>query len=291
MLMKSFVPLALVFVASSCLAVDDRTARLNAENAYKFASQGKYEKAFTEIGWLLRDNSQAIRMYGEDVLKAHPAIANVRLQSLSVLQLTEMACDDGLVSAKQSADDILATVGRFADKQVAADARTRVAEVYGSADVVDQVEKCEQAKDAIKANELLAETLREAEEQKRLGLLAEEATKTAPARLRSLDISSFCAYYGAVLRGNAPNDYVNVKNAARLFATEAKRRGVSVNKDLVLSERIRIGINQCTLFASWGYPDDVNRTVGAWGTHSQLVYGQFGPYVYLENGVVRSFQD
>lgn len=280
MLIKIIASIAVALAAANCLAIDDRTARLNAENATKLASQGKYEAAFTEIGWLLKDNSLAIRKYAEDVLQANPAIANLRLQSLTVPQLKEMACEDGLANAKQSAEDIVASVGRYADKQVTADARARIAEVFDNEDVTPTAEKCQQAKAAIKADE-----------QKMQMQIAMEATKTAPSRLRGLDTYAFCAHYGSVLRGDVPDDYANVKNLTQLFGAEAKRRGAAVNKDLVLKERIRIGINQCTLYASWGYPQDVNRTVGAWGTHSQLVYGQHGPYVYLENGVVRSFQD
>lgn len=276
MLIKIFASLAIALAAANCLAIDDRTAHLNAENATKLASQGKYGAAFTEIGWLLNDKSPGIRKYAEDVLKANPAIANIRLLSLT----TEMACEDRLASAKESAEDIVATVGRYADKDVAVEAQARIAELFVSTDVAQQAEKCQQAQLASKA-----------EEQKMEVLVAAEAAKSAPNLLRGLDSYAFCAHYGSVLRGDVPDDYANIKNVAQFFSVEAKRRGMAINKDLVLKERIRIGINQCTLYASWGYPQNVSRTVGAWGTHSQLVYGEYGPYVYLENGFVRSFQD
>lgn len=291
MLMKIVLSLAFTLAATNCLAVDDRTARLNAENATKLAGQGKYEAAFTEIGWLLRDASPSIRKYAEDVLRANPAVANIRLHALTVAQLTEMACEDGMARTKESAEDIVATVGRYAETKAVLDAHARIVEAFGNTDVADRAEKCQQAREAIKADEQRAEELRQAEEQKMQALAAAVATKAAPALLRGLDSYAFCAHYGSVLRGDVPYAYANIKNVAQFFVAEAKRRGVAVNKDLVLKERIRLGINQCTLYASWGYPNDVNRTVGAWGTHSQLVYGQYGPYVYLENGVVRSFQD
>lgn len=64
----------------------------------------------------------------------------------------------------------------------------------------------------------------------------------------------------------------------------------------VAEKKIWIGMNNLQLSLSWGVPDDVNNTVGAWGTHSQWVYGDFGPYVYLEGEnendmLVTSWQD
>lgn len=44
-------------------------------------------------------------------------------------------------------------------------------------------------------------------------------------------------------------------------------------------------INRFTLYAAWGYPERTNRTVGSWRVHAQLIYGDYGPYVYLNNGI------
>jgi len=43
--------------------------------------------------------------------------------------------------------------------------------------------------------------------------------------------------------------------------------------------------------ASLGYPDDVNRTVGSWGTHEQWIYDRYKIYLYFENGKLTSYQD
>jgi hypothetical protein len=43
------------------------------------------------------------------------------------------------------------------------------------------------------------------------------------------------------------------------------------------------------LIESWGSPNDINRTVGSWGVHEQMIYGEV--YVYVENDVVTSWQD
>lgn len=60
--------------------------------------------------------------------------------------------------------------------------------------------------------------------------------------------------------------------------------------------KIWLGMTKEQLYISWGVPRDKNDTVGSWGVHSQWVYGDFGPYVYLEgkskdNLVVTSWQD
>ena len=41
--------------------------------------------------------------------------------------------------------------------------------------------------------------------------------------------------------------------------------------------------------ASWGKPDDINRSVGPWGVHEQWVYGY--KYLYFEDGSLTSWQD
>ena len=52
---------------------------------------------------------------------------------------------------------------------------------------------------------------------------------------------------------------------------------------------IFIGMKREHLLMSWGEPNDINQTVGSWGTHEQFVYGS--QYVYVENGVITSWQN
>ncbi|MEN6446021.1 MAG: hypothetical protein ABFC98_08290 [Candidatus Cloacimonas sp.] len=54
---------------------------------------------------------------------------------------------------------------------------------------------------------------------------------------------------------------------------------------------IFMGMTKEQLITAWGRPKDINRTVTMYSTHEQWVYGDFGPYVYLEDGVVTSWQD
>lgn len=64
----------------------------------------------------------------------------------------------------------------------------------------------------------------------------------------------------------------------------------------IAEQKIWIGMTNDQLILSWGLPNDRNNTVGSWGVNTQWVYGDFGPYVYLEGKsktdlVVTSWQD
>ena len=51
-----------------------------------------------------------------------------------------------------------------------------------------------------------------------------------------------------------------------------------------------VGMNREMLEYSLGEPDDINKSVGSWGTNEQWVYGN-GLYIYLENDKVTSYQN
>lgn len=64
----------------------------------------------------------------------------------------------------------------------------------------------------------------------------------------------------------------------------------------IAEQKIWLGMSRDQLVLSWSVPKDTNDTVGSWGVHSQWVYDDFGPYVYLEGKsksdlVVTSWQD
>lgn len=75
-----------------------------------------------------------------------------------------------------------------------------------------------------------------------------------------------------------------------------ERKGIYVKKygkkwgTTVAEKMIQIGMTKEMVIDSWGQPDDINRTVGSWGTHEQWVYG-VGQYLYFENGKLTSWQD
>lgn len=59
--------------------------------------------------------------------------------------------------------------------------------------------------------------------------------------------------------------------------------------DAIVDGEIFLGMERKYLLISWGKPEDINKSVGSWGTHEQFVYGS--QYVYVENGVVTSWQN
>jgi len=67
-----------------------------------------------------------------------------------------------------------------------------------------------------------------------------------------------------------------------------KKYGVDIGLK-IFEKKIWIGMTKAMLTDSWGSPNDINRSVGSWGVHEQCIYTS--AYVYIENGVVTSWQD
>lgn len=129
----------------------------------------------------------------------------------------------------------------------------------------------------------------ERETQKARVQIRKEGIKNYVALVRKLERNEFCHAYGEINRGrDLPND-MSAADAKDVIKKEAARRKISFNDKLVLNEKIKVGISQCHMYASWGTPDDENRSVGSWGVHIQHVYGR--SYVYTENGRVTSYQN
>ncbi len=83
-----------------------------------------------------------------------------------------------------------------------------------------------------------------------------------------------------------------------LMFEEARSRELLTDDEiqLIKEEKIRIGMSETALIASWGYPNKINRSVGSYGVDKQFVYGRYSrysspTYVYVENGKVISWQD
>jgi hypothetical protein len=53
---------------------------------------------------------------------------------------------------------------------------------------------------------------------------------------------------------------------------------------------VRVGMTRDQVYAScWGKPTRINKTIGPYGVHEQLIYGGSN-YLYMENGVLRTIQ-
>ncbi len=174
--------------------------------------------------------------------------------------------------------------------------------VQSQVDVLSQREEEKQKKAEAEANEAQRLALVEKEEERKQREEWEQAQhvrqeeikeqqKNLPTTLRTLNKDEFCKQYGDVIRHNMTPGYYPEVDLRPDFVKEAKRRGLKFNQTSITSEQISIGMNTCQLYAAWGLPEDRNRSVGSWGVHEQLVYGSFGPYIYLRNGVISSFQD
>jgi len=59
----------------------------------------------------------------------------------------------------------------------------------------------------------------------------------------------------------------------------------------IKNEKVYIGMTEQMCKLSWGKPQKVNRTTGSWGTKEQWVYGDFGPYLYFDNGTLTTIQN
>jgi hypothetical protein len=57
----------------------------------------------------------------------------------------------------------------------------------------------------------------------------------------------------------------------------------------VLGRKIYLGMTKEMVRASWGLPDDINRTITVAGVHEQWVYGD--SYVYFDDGRLTAIQD
>lgn len=113
-----------------------------------------------------------------------------------------------------------------------------------------------------------------------------EATPPSEAVMRKASNVELCQAYAI-----SKNPYSAAVQAA--VRRELARRGSVSKQDQADWNKgfVRIGMSEHVAVCSWGPYFDVNTTTGAWGVHRQYVMGQFGPYVYTENGRVTSFQN
>lgn len=81
---------------------------------------------------------------------------------------------------------------------------------------------------------------------------------------------------------------INAANKAKRKAELTRKFGAS-NAALIIEGKVRIGMTKAMCEESWGTPDDINKSVGSWGTHEQWVYGN--SYLYFEDGKLTAIQN
>jgi hypothetical protein len=77
------------------------------------------------------------------------------------------------------------------------------------------------------------------------------------------------------------------RNVARWQQAGWSQRAIKA----VLAEKIYLGMTPEQVRASWGEPDDINRTLSTYGTKEQWVYRDADAYVYFRDGRVTTIQD
>lgn len=90
------------------------------------------------------------------------------------------------------------------------------------------------------------------------------------------------------------SDYEQIILAERLAKNKRKanliRKYGTAIANLIIQGKVRIGMTKQMCLESWGEPDDINTTIGSYGTHEQWVYGN-GYYLYFENGKLTNIQN
>lgn len=84
------------------------------------------------------------------------------------------------------------------------------------------------------------------------------------------------------LYSNTMNNYFTTENPKEKF------KGKDENWELICEKKIKIGFSEDELRWSWGGPNKINETTVSGINRKQFIYSD--QYVYLENGVVISFQ-
>ena len=260
--------------------------------ADKFAIANDFKSSFRVIREMIEkaeaSENKAAAEIGYRFLMERQLIANEALEELTPKFIARTVCENGFDKGMSRLNEILnSKLAATAQKEVIAEKTVllkNVSDIYGA-----------QKEDACQNERILAAADREQQQalDKKNAAEVAERTKLAPSVLRHTDNITLCGMFGSHINGKTPPELLDVKNAEALIQTELKRRGLSADKKLILDEKIRIGTSECTVYASWGSPKDVNRSVGSWGVNKQLIYGpiNYRTYIYISNGKVTSFQD
>lgn len=86
-----------------------------------------------------------------------------------------------------------------------------------------------------------------------------------------------------------------VAEAAAANAKAARDRAINEKpwpesiKQIVRENRVQLGMTSEQVTMSWGRPNNIDRSVGAWGTRERWVYGRI--YLFFQNDKLTSWQD
>lgn len=273
-------------------------AEVDALNA---AVDGDMRKAFLimreHIDRAAAANDQAAVKQGLDFLKSRDLIGAQAISDITIKTIRDLSCQKSYpvvmaetVRQLNSKYAGVAPVNLLMEKN---DIVAMIQEKYS--EIPDQV--CSSLEENAIAAAIRAK--KESEYKKIQAAKDEEVRKEKAYKLKQApqfmranwENLEFCVNYGEFLRGkDFSAQFGEARSLGNIFAAEAKRRNLNVDRIAAKKEIIRISMNECTLYSSWGEPNKINNSVGKWGVHKQHVYGS-GQYVYTENGRITSWQD
>lgn len=81
-----------------------------------------------------------------------------------------------------------------------------------------------------------------------------------------------------------------IKRKKEIKKVVSKNKSFKKFEKVAIDKEVQIGMPEELVYLSWGKPKNVNRSVGSYGVHKQLIYGE-RTYLYIENGLLKSWQD
>lgn len=123
----------------------------------------------------------------------------------------------------------------------------------------------------IKAAKLEAQKRADLEEK------ARDELSRKPESIAKISDSQLCVNAGKDIRSNTKNDFLDA----------LKARHLTINVAKVKDKKIGLGDSECSVYASWGFPERANKSVSIDMVRNQLIYGE--TYLYLENGYLTSY--
>ena len=118
-------------------------------------------------------------------------------------------------------------------------------------------------------------------------LTKKQKYEATPEYFASLKDDKLCLVAGKIYRSTKNQMSETLNN----MEAEIYKRKL-INDDslaYIFKKSLRIGANECEIYAAFGFPDDINRSVNLNHVHKQFVYGR--NYIYTDDGIVTSWQD
>lgn len=264
------------------------------QQAIAYAIEKDYKASFRIIQEFV-ENAEAARLphiadKGYNFLRKRELIANEALAIVNYVNITADACKIGAPESLAKAEDHLnSKFAHLADPEIQ---KQKTDLIIAIRDLIKDsgVDACTQLTPYALAEEkkTLNEAAIAAREKKEM---AETHARDAKARLKQMGLSDFCELYGDFVR-KKDDSHLNYSDSQ--ISEEFLRRKITIDQSMIKRRSIRIGSSECQIYASYGKPDHVNRTVSKYGVHEQLVFKQSSSrsiYLYIKNGRLTSFQD